>query len=295
MTGRSDAEHLKNLEEVLRRLKEYGIHLKREKCSFYQESVEYLGHHVDATGVHTSQKKVQAIRDAPEPTNLQELRSFLGLVNYYAKFMSNLASLLHPLHELLRADQPWRWSDDCRRAFQRAKENLSQAPVLIHYDPSLPLVLAADASASGVGAVISHQLPDGSERPIAFASRTLTSCERNYAQGEKEALSLVFGIKKFHKYLYGREFILETDHKPLTTILGSHEGIPPLAAARMQRWALLLSAYSYEIRFGQLQSMQMLMVCLAYLCLPQYHWETHQILPFLTWLNYRLYQSRHKT
>ena len=143
--------------------------------------------------------------------------------------MSNLASLLHPLHELLRAHQPWHWSDDCQRAFQRAKENLSQAPVLMHYNPSLPLVLATNASVYGVWEVISHYLPDGTERPIAFASLTLTSSERNYTQREKEALSLGFGIKKFHKYLYGREFVLETDHKPLTTILGSHQGILPLA------------------------------------------------------------------
>ena len=234
VTGRSDAEHLVNLEEVLRRLQEYGIRLKREKCRFYQTVVEYLGHLVDAQGVHTSPKKVQAVLDAPEPRNLQELRSFLGLVNYYAKFMGNLASTLHPLHNLLRADKTWQWSTDCQRAFQRAKESLSQSPVLVHYDPTLPLILAADASSYGVGAVISHRLSDGSEKPVAFASRTLTSSERNYAQGEKEALSLVFGIKKFHQYLYGRKFVLETDHKPLTTILGPQQGIPPLAAARMQ-------------------------------------------------------------
>ena len=115
--------------------------------------------------------------------------------------------------------------------------------VLAHYDVSLPLQLATDASAYGIGTVISHVFPDGSERPIAFASRTLSTSEKNYSQLEKEALSLIFGVKHFHQYLYGRSFTLLTDQKPLTTILGLKKGIPPLAAARLQRWAIILSVY----------------------------------------------------
>ena len=121
--------------------------------------------------------------------------------------------------------------------------------VLAHYDPKLPLRLAGDASSYGIGAVISHVLPDRSERPISYASRTLSSSERNYAQLEKEALSLVYGVQRFHSYLYGRPFILYTDHKPLTAILGANKSIPPLAAARLQRWALLLAGYNYRIVF----------------------------------------------
>ena len=249
VSGRTDEEHLKNLEEVLHRLQFHGLRLKRDKCSFLRDSVDYLGHRVDAQGVHTSEKKVKAIVDAPTPRNLAELRSFLGMLNFYTKFLPNLSSLLHPLHQLLKAGQHWQWSEDCDRAFTAAKQKLAEAPVLAHYNPSLPLVLAADASAYGIGAVVSHRLPDGSEQPIEYASRTLSKSECNYAQVEKEALSLVFGIKKFHHYLYGRPFVLVTDHKPLLSILGPKRGIPPLAAARMQRWALLLSAYRYTIEF----------------------------------------------
>lgn len=111
--------------------------------------------------------------------------------------------------------------------------------MLVHYDGNKQLKLACDASAYGLGAVISHIMDNGDERPIAFASRTLAPSEKNYAQLEKEALALIFGVKKFHKYLYGRRFTLVTDHKPLTTILGPKTGVPTLAAARMQRWALI--------------------------------------------------------
>ena len=162
-------------------------------------------------------------------------RSFLGLLNYYGKFIPNLATVIHPLNDLLHDDKKWNWSPECAEAFQCAKSQLTSAEVLTHYDPRLPINMAADASAYGVGAVILHVF--------------LTTSEKNYAQLEKEALSLVFGVKKFHQYLYGRRFTLITDHKPLTTILGPKKGIPSLAAARLQRWAVILSAYEYDIKY----------------------------------------------
>ena len=120
---------------------------------------------------------------------------------------------------------------------------------MIHYDPTLPLKLAADASQYGLGAVISHVLSGGDERPIAFASRSLSKSEQNYAQIDKEALALIFEVQKFHAYICGRKFTLVTDHQPLTTILGPKKGIPSAAAAQLQRWVILLSAYTYDIEF----------------------------------------------
>ena len=247
ISGSSDKEHLTNLEEVLKRLREAGVHLCKEKCVFWAESVEYLGHVVSKEGLRTADSKVEAVLKARAPNNSAELRSFLGLVHYYGKFMHKLAETLQPLNALLKKNARWEWSSSCEVAFQQVKDQLATAPVLCHYDPSLPLRLAGDASAYGVGAVLSHILKDGSERPIAYASRSLSVAEKNYAQLEKEALSLVFGVKKFHQFLYGKNFQLVTDHKPLTMIFGSKTGVPPIAAARLQRWALLLSAYSYTI------------------------------------------------
>ena len=179
-----------------------------------------------STRNHSS--KIEAITNALESTDVQELQSFLGLLNYYSKFIRNLSSILHPLNQLLKDTQKWEWTNECSQAFKRVKDQLTSSEVLTHYDPKLPITLAADASAYGIGAVISHVLPDGSEKPISFTSRTLTSSEKNYAQLEKEALSLVYGVRIFHQYLYGRRFTLVTDHKPLTAILGSTKGVPSL-------------------------------------------------------------------
>ena len=235
VTGKDDNDHLSNLQQVFQRLQENGLRLKQSKCELMKDSIEYLGYRIDAQGLHPVSTKVEAIINAPPPTNQQQLKSFLGLLSYYGKFIPNMATLTHFLNHLLHNDTEWVWDSACQEAFSRAKQALASSRVLVHYDPTLPLTLAADASAYGLGAVISHVYPDGTERPVAYTSRTLTSSERNYAQIEREALALVFGVKKFHQYLYGRKFSLVTDHNPLTTILGPKKGIPPLAAARLQR------------------------------------------------------------
>ena len=137
ITGDTEQEHLQNLEQVLQRLRQYGIQAKRAKCAFMEESVEYLGHKIDATGLHTTTCKMEAISQAPQPKNIQELRSYLGLLHYYGKFLPNLATLLHPLNDLLKIGCKWTWTPECTRAFEASKKLLVTAPVLAHYDPAL--------------------------------------------------------------------------------------------------------------------------------------------------------------
>ncbi len=245
----TEEEHEPALHDVLKRLDAYGIRVNLDKCKFKVNSVEYLGHRIDGDGIHPLQDKVKAITEAPPPQNLTELRAFLGMINYYGKFMGNMSTVLAPLYSLLKANSPWIWNEEQEAAFQECKTMLSSESVLVHYDMKKPLILACDASGYGLGCVLSHQMEDGSERPIAYASRTLSTSERNYAQIEKEALSIIYGVKKFHKYIYGRKFLLHTDHKPLTTLFGPKTGIPTLAAARLQRWALILMAHDYDIRY----------------------------------------------
>ena len=147
VTDKDDALHLQHLQEVLTRLEKFGLRLKRSKCEFMEDSVEYLVYKIDAHGVHMVPSKVEAIVDAPTPENPQQLRSFLGLVNYYGTFISNLASLVNPLNKLLHKDATWQWDATFQMAFQSAKEALTSSLVLMHYDPALPVSLATDASA----------------------------------------------------------------------------------------------------------------------------------------------------
>lgn len=247
VTARDDATHLERLREVMKRLIDNGLKVSRRKCSFLQNEVEYLGHVISGSGVSTNPEKIRAVKEAPAPTNVEELRSFLGLVNFYARFVPDLATAAKPLTLRLRSDYKWDWNQECKAAFVELKKKLTTSPVLAHYDPSLPLQLSCDASPVGVGAVLAHVDTDGTERPIAYASRTLSRAEENYAQLEREALAIVFGVKRFHDYIYGREFTLVTDNKPLALILGPKNGIPTIAAARLQRWAVILSAYQYEV------------------------------------------------
>ncbi|CAC5370948.1 Uncharacterized protein K02A2.6 [Mytilus coruscus] len=159
-----------------------------------------------------------------------------------------MSTVLQPLNELLTKKSKWNWNENCKKSFLKISKLLSSTKVLAHYDPNVNVELAVDASPYGLGCVISHKYENGEERPIAYASRTLTSAERNYSQIEREALAIIFGVTRFHQYLYGRKFTLITDNKPLSLLLGPKIGIPMLAASRIQRWAIQLSGYQYDVK-----------------------------------------------
>ena len=179
---------------------------------------------------------------------MSELRAYLGMLTYYSKFLLDRATVLAPLHALLQNGTAWEWSETQDKAFQESKMLLTSSRVLVHYNSKLPLVVACDASPFGLGAVLSHRLENGDERPIAFASRTLSSVETKYAQIDREGAAIVFAVSRFHRYIYGRHFELVSDHKPLLGLLGEGRSIPATASARIQRWALLLAGYQYTFR-----------------------------------------------
>ena len=174
INGNTDAEHLDNLEKVLKRLQEAGLKANREKCELFKERVQYCGHEIDREGLHKTQQKIEAVVNAPQRENVSQVRAFPGLVNYYNRFLPNASTVLHPLHHLLKRDSKWEWTEQCEQAFQEAKRLITFKQLLTHYNPALPVKLAYDALHRGIGAVLSHNMPDGSERPVAFASCSLT-------------------------------------------------------------------------------------------------------------------------
>ncbi len=237
----------KLLLKVLDRLQEAGLRLKRSKCTFMEKEVMFLGHKVDETGLHPAPGKVLAIQNAPSPKNVTELKAYLGLLNYYNKFLSNLSTVLAPVHRLLRKDAKWNLGGEQEAAFAQSKKMIQSVQVLVHYDLQKDVILSCDASPYGLGAVLSHMMPDGSERPIGFMSRTLNQAERNYSQLDKEGLAVMFGLQRFHKYLYGRKCTIVTDHKPLLSLFNELKAVPQMSSPRIQRWAVTLRAYEYSI------------------------------------------------
>lgn len=249
ITGEDDHTHMQNLEKVLSRLSSFGIKVNKDKCVFLQSRITFCGHDIDKNGLWKCDDKVRAVLETPAPRNVTELRAYLGVLNYYHRFLKNLATVVKPLNALLEKGKKFAWSAECETAFQQSKRLLTSEPVLTHYDPNLPVRLAADASPYGISGIISHVMQDGTEKPIAYASRSLSKTEQKYAQIDREALGIFWAVKKFYPYLYGRKFTLVTDCQPLTSIFSPSKSIPATTAARVQRYALYLSGFDYDIEY----------------------------------------------
>ena len=188
----------------------------------------YSGFVISGDSIQPVAAKVDAIKNAPEPKDVRQLRAFLGMLNYYHRFLPDVATILEPLHQLLRKGSKWQWKKEQQEAFAKSKELLQSAELLVHFDLSKEPVLATDASDYGVGAVLTHKMQGGTERPNGYMSRSLNGAERNYSTLEKEVLSIMSGVKKFHQFLYGHSFTIKTDHKPLEGLLNERKGFQRL-------------------------------------------------------------------
>ena len=253
LISKTKSDHERLLNQVFERLQNTGLKLKPEKCEIAVPEVVYLGFKITEAGVLPTLSKVKAIKEAPQPTDLTQLRAYLGLLNFYRRFIPNAASILEPLNRLLKATNSFSWGPEQEEAFRTSKNMLIQSEALVHFDQNKPITVQADSSLYGVGAQLAHII-DGEERPVYFASRTLSETERNYSQTEKEALALVYALRQFHEYLWGQKFTLVTDHLPLLGIFSPKKPISPQASGRIQRWALILQAYNFNLihRSGKL-------------------------------------------
>ena len=200
-------------------------------------------------GISPVRNKIDDLKNVDSPRNVKDLVSFLGAVGYYRKYLPDLATVIAPLEVMRKKDAKWRWTKVEQGAFEKLKEMLCSNKVLTFYDPEKCVKLDTDASSYGLGAVLSHVDSEGNERPIEFISRTLSEAEKRYSQIDKEALGIVWAIKRFNQYLLGRHFTLVTDHQPLVQIFSKKKLISEMTANRLARYAVFLQNYDYSIQY----------------------------------------------
>ncbi|GFW47134.1 retrovirus-related Pol polyprotein from transposon 297 [Trichonephila clavipes] len=232
----SFTQHVKHLKEVLRLLHDAGLTLNKDKCTFGCEELKYLGLIINKGGIKTDETKVQAIVEMKPPRNSKEVSKFLGMYQWYAKFIKNYADICEPLCNLKRKLKRFIWSIEAQKAFDAVKSAITKAPVLKFPDFKKPFELFTDASSIGVGAVLSQE-----QRPVVFASRTLNAAERNYTVTERECLAVVWALNKFRTYLGFLPIKIITDHAALTHLTTSKN-----LSNRMIRWALKLVEFNIK-------------------------------------------------
>ena len=239
--GTNEQDHDQNLHRLMQRARERGLVFNPTKCRIKEEEIPFFGNIYSKNRVRPDPVKVQAIAELKEPTNTTELQSFLGMITYLAPYIPKLSDHTAPLRKLLCKDSEFQWHHEQQSAFESLKHLICSADNLAYFDPSNPAVLQADASQEALGVALTQE-----GRPIAFASKSLTDTEKRYANIERELLACVFGALRFHTYLYGKPFLIESDHRPLEMISRKNLTAAP---ARLQRMLLRLQRYDYQITY----------------------------------------------
>lgn len=243
--GKTEAEHDTALKQTLQTLEAHNVVLNTKKCKFKVNETEFLGHHISQRGVRPMDAKVIAVQQFRSPRTSEEVRSFLGLVGYVGRFIPDLATKTFDLRQLITGNLKFEWTSKHEMAFNYLKQAVCSAPVLGYFDNNRRTRVIADASPVGLGAVLIQfeDETDGKPVVISYASKSLSPTERRYCQTEKEALAIVWSVEKFHLYLIGRDFELETDHRPLTAIFKSSSHPP----GRIERWVLRLQPFKFRV------------------------------------------------
>ena len=240
--AKSFEQGIDNLRSVFNRLRAAKLKLAPEKCWLFREEVAYLGHTISRTGISTDPGKIKAVRSWPRPTNVMDLRSFVGLCSYYRRFVPQFADIARPLYAVT-TQKPFVWSAEAETAFLTLKQALTSAPVLGYPRSEGQLILDTDASNFAVGAVLS-QVQDGEERVLAYYSQVLNQQEQNYCVTRREILAVVKAVSHFYHYLYGRPFLTRTDHAALRWLFSFRHPEGQLA-----RWLQRLQEYDFTIQY----------------------------------------------
>ena len=239
----SFSEHLEVMREVFERLRKAGLKLAANKCSICREKVKYLGHYISAEGVQVNPKTISAIKDYPIPTNVTQVRAFLGLAGYYRRYCRGFAKIARPLHYLLKQDVQFEWKEEQQQAFDTLKEMLSSAPLLAYPRADIPYILYTDASREAVGYVLS-QKHDGEEKVICYGGKSLSPCESNYSITELEFLAAAYAVEDCEDYLRGAKFTIVTDHVSLSGYIQKTE-----LKGKMARRRQALLEYDFDIQY----------------------------------------------
>jgi transposase InsO family protein len=238
------SKHYTVLRNVFDRIREANLKLKPSKCHFLVTETKYLGYVINQNGVKPDAKLLETIRNFPAPKNVKEIKTFIGLIIFYSKFIANCSNLTAPINRLTRKDTPFVWSDECQTNFEILRSALTSDSLLCYPNFDKPFILATDASNMALGAVLSQEI-NGEVRPISYASRALNKHEVNYSTTELECLALVWATKFYRCYLYNSKhpWIAITDHASLQWLKNLKD-----PTSKLSRWALTLSAYDYVIQ-----------------------------------------------
>ena len=239
--GKDDAEHDRRLHKFMKVAREHGLVLNKKKCEVKSNSVKFFGCVYDKHGAHPDPSKVSAIKEMPAPQNKGELQSFLGMVTYLSPFIPQLSSHTATLRGLLKADVEYSWNATYQVAFDKLKSVVCEDTTLRYFNTKKPVTIQVDASGKGLGATVIQD--DG---PVAFASKALTPTEQCYANNERELLACIFGAERFRTYVFGRHFMIESDHKSLEQISMKNLADAPV---HLQRMLLRLQDYDFTIKY----------------------------------------------
>jgi len=239
--GEDFDQTLANLDLVLNKIQSAGLQLKPQKCELFKTEIIYLGFKISGQGITPDTKKIECVQKWPLPCSITDVRSFVGFANYHRRFIKDFAKIAYPLTQLTKKNSTFMWNDDLQRSFDELRHALSTAPVLDHAQSDCPLILDTDASAYALGGVLS-QVVDGQERVIAYASQTLSKSQKNYCTTHRELLAVVQFTKHFRHYLWGRHFLVRTDHSSLRWLMNYND-----ADGMVARWLTKLQEFDFTI------------------------------------------------